>query len=55
MKKYSNIDFYHEQFIFKYLELIKNIFTKKYYNTYKIFYEEKFYFKDIRKKIKVPL
>jgi GR25 family glycosyltransferase involved in LPS biosynthesis len=52
MKKYSNIDFYHEQFLFKYLELIKNIFSKKYYNTKEIFYEKNFYFSDIQKKIK---
>jgi GR25 family glycosyltransferase involved in LPS biosynthesis len=54
MKKYSNIDFYHEQFFFKYLELIKNIFTKKYYNTNKIFYEKEFYYSDIQEKIKIP-
>jgi GR25 family glycosyltransferase involved in LPS biosynthesis len=53
-KKYSNIDFYHEQFIFKYLEFIKNIFTRKYYNTKEIFYEKNFYFSDIQKRIKIP-
>lgn len=54
-KKYTNIEFYHEQFFFKYLVLIKNMFTRKYYNTNEIFYKKEFYFSDIQKKIELKL
>jgi GR25 family glycosyltransferase involved in LPS biosynthesis len=51
-RKYPNLDFYHEQFFFKYLLCFINIFIRKYYNTSEIFYMRKFYFRDIQNKIK---
>ena len=35
------------------LVIIKNMFTKKYYNTNEIFYKKEFYFSDIQKKIEL--
>lgn len=52
MQKYKNIDFYKEQFFNKYLVLVKNFFTNKYYNTNKIFLKKSFYTSDLYTKIK---
>jgi GR25 family glycosyltransferase involved in LPS biosynthesis len=47
-KKYSNFDFYYEQFFFKYLQLVKNFFLGKYLNTSLIFYNKNYYSLDLQ-------
>jgi GR25 family glycosyltransferase involved in LPS biosynthesis len=47
-KKYSNFDFYYEQFFFQYLQLVKNFFSRKYLDTSKIFYNKKYYSLDLQ-------
>jgi len=47
-KKYSNFDFYYEQFFFKYLQLVKNFFLGKYLNTSQIFYNKNYYSLDLQ-------
>lgn len=51
-KKYSNFDFYYEQFFFKYIQLVKNFFLRKYINTSKIFYNKSYYSSDLQEIIK---
>ena len=51
LRRYSNFNFYYEYFFFKYLQLIKNIFISKYYNTEKIYNNVKFYSSDLKNKI----
>jgi GR25 family glycosyltransferase involved in LPS biosynthesis len=51
VRKYSNVDFYNEQFFSKYFVQIKNLFTNKYYNTKKIFFDKNFYFDDLQIKV----
>jgi GR25 family glycosyltransferase involved in LPS biosynthesis len=48
-KKYSNFDFYYEQFFFKYLQLIINFFLRIYLDTSKIFFNKNYYSSDLRK------